>query len=303
MKNVLKQFLDMSVSNSNEVFDKFKTIPNHIYREGGKLKRFLYIEGTREDKVLLVAHADTVFDKNYTKRDAYHNVIEDNGFYKSVDEQGKPTLLGADDRAGCAILWLLKDSGHSILITDGEERGCISANWLIDENPDIATRINNHQFMIQFDRRNGTDYKCYDVGTDSFRKFLNENTTFREADRFSFTDICTLAKDICAVNFSVGYYDEHTSQERINISEWLYTLEMTKTLLEKELPKFKLTPNTQFVNELIIDELYDFVQSNPDIRFNQMLNIMDINTDFYEESIKTLEKIKQFNEKTYKKKR
>ena len=42
-------------------------------------------------------------------------------FYRSgVYDEG----IGADDRAGCAILWLLKDSGHSLLVTNGEEIGC-----------------------------------------------------------------------------------------------------------------------------------------------------------------------------------
>ena len=37
----------------------------------------------------------------------------------------------------------------------------------MDHNKDIADEINHdHQFVIQFDRRNGRDFKCYDVGTD-----------------------------------------------------------------------------------------------------------------------------------------
>lgn len=130
------------------------------------------------------------------------------------------------------------DSGHSTLITDGEERGRMGSTWLMKYNEDIANLINQHQFMIQFDRRNGSDFKCYDVGTDEFRSFIKEQTGFSEPDRRSYTDICTLCRDICGVNLSIGYYDEHTNEERINIEEWLNTLRITQKLLDNELPRF-----------------------------------------------------------------
>ena len=45
-------------------FDRFLEIPGAIYRGQG-LERFLYVRGSRSNKVLLVAHADTIWDHDY----------------------------------------------------------------------------------------------------------------------------------------------------------------------------------------------------------------------------------------------
>lgn len=238
---ILKHFLEYPIWTSKPIFDKFKTIKNAIFREkdeNGK-KRFLFVEGERHKKVVLIAHADTYFDEFYNHAPQKHYVESQADCFIGKTEMGERIALGADDRAGCAILWALRDSGHSILITDGEECGRIGSQWIMDENRDIAKIINQHQFMIQFDRRNSTDFKCYDVGTDEFRTFIKQQTNYNEPNRSSHTDICTLCDEICGVNFSVGYYNEHTNNERINFKEWGNTLDMVKKLLKnEELPRF-----------------------------------------------------------------
>ena len=241
--SILKRFLDFPLSSTKEIFDDFRTIEGHIFREKNQRskKRFLYAEGKREKKALLVAHADTYFDKGCFSEK--HTVIEENGILKAVDENGKPQLLGADDRAGIAMLWLLKDCGHSLLITDGEERGRIASKWLMKENKDVAERINQrHQFIIQLDRCNATEYKCYNVGGNDFRAFIEEQTGYTEPEFGAKTDICSLCKDICGVNISIGYYDQHSIYEILNIAEWLNTLRIVEKILYAEnLRKFELT--------------------------------------------------------------
>jgi hypothetical protein len=238
---LLRQFLEYPIWTSNQIFERFRSINNHIFRENNNLgkERFLFIEGNRKNKVVLVAHADTYFDVFYNGNGIInHNIEREDDYFIGRNENGQRIALGADDRAGCAILWALKDSGHSILITDGEERGRIGSTWLMQHNPDIAEKINLHQFMIQFDRRNAADFKCYDVGTDAFRTFIQENTNYTEDYGNQRTDICTLCEDICGVNISVGYYDEHTIYERINYKEWLNTLNITRNLISNDLPRF-----------------------------------------------------------------
>ena len=235
--SVLEQFLRFPLWNTNAVFGFFETINGAIFRGNpdNPKERFLFIEGHKQKKVVLVAHADTVWDRAYGYGEVVHQVIrEDNSFTSTC------VGLGADDRAGCAMLWLLKESGHSILITDGEERGAIGSRWLMDEHKDLASKLNSeHQFMIQLDRRNGQDFKCYDVGNDEFREFIASNTGYSEPNRSSLTDICTLCQDICGVNFSVGYYNEHSSAEFLNIYEWVNTLMVVKSLISMELPRFE----------------------------------------------------------------
>jgi len=241
---VLKRFLSFPIGSTDEVFAQFKTIGWHIYREksADRKERFIYIEGSRKDKVLLIAHADTAYDFFYKKSQFLHTVVEENGFLKAVNENGLPQLSGADDRAGAAMLWLLKDSGHSLLVTDGEEGTRIGSKWLVRENRDIAERINqNHRFMIQLDRCNGREFKCYNVGTAEFRTYIKKQTDYSEPEFGALTDICSLCEDICGVNLSIGYYDQHSEFESLKIEEWLHTLQIVRKILASEtLPEFRL---------------------------------------------------------------
>jgi len=244
---LLKEFLDFPISTTTEVFNKFRQIKDSIFRENNSTgkERFLYVEGKRKNKVLLVAHADTYYDIHHIDEKRKHKVHYNNGVFTAVDENDYPQLLGADDRAGLAMLWLLKDSGHSLLVTDGEERGRKGSKWLMNKNRDIAKKINNHQFMIQLDREGAKNYKCYNKGTSRFKKYIedktvdiNKNTYKNEDDGNAYTDICTLCERICGVNFSIGYHDKHSINERLVITEWLETYNMLKKLLEEDLEEF-----------------------------------------------------------------
>jgi hypothetical protein len=228
----LQGWMELSV---DEVFDNFSALePERQFDSGFKDTRFLYIPGARADRVLLVAHADTVYDDI----PGYQASIEyTGGVYSSkLADAG----IGADDRAGCALLWELNDLGHSLLITSGEEKGCIASRAIAEQYPGLMDELNGHRFMVQFDRRHATDYKCYDIGTDTFRAFVEANTGYTEPDRRASTDIRVLARDICGVNISVGYYNEHTPQETLVFSEWHHTLETVRRWLSQpDLPRFE----------------------------------------------------------------
>jgi hypothetical protein len=236
---VLRSFLEIPLGSADGVFHRFLEIPRAIYRGEG-LERFLYVRGSRSNKVLLVAHADTVWDHEYGYDPSLTHVIRiENGKIRAVDvELG----LGADDRAGCAMLWLLKDLGHSLLVTNGEEHNQQGACWLKSHNKQIYDEINrDHQFVIEFDRHNGGDFKCYDVGTDEFRSYVAQKTGYTEPDRRSSTDIKILCREIAGVNLSVGYHNEHHENEYLNIVEWRRTHEIVSTWLsEPNLERFPL---------------------------------------------------------------
>ncbi len=239
-KECLMEFLSMPLGNSQQVFDKFRTLPNAIHKQGSCSEQFLYIRGARTNKVLLVAHADTYWDQNGEHpSDEPHTVKDDEEHGKLVSSQRG---LGADDRAGCAILWLLRNSGHSLLITDGEEYGQKGSNWLKDCHPDHYDEINNiHQFVIEFDRKNARDFKCYKVGTPEFGKYIEEKTSYCENNDSGRTDIGILCKNICGVNLSVGYKDDHRESEHLVLVDWETTLHVSrKWLSETKLPKFAL---------------------------------------------------------------
>lgn len=236
--SVLTDFLELPVESSEPILERFSSLSGAELRGSG-LESFVYLPGSRADRVLLVAHSDTVHNNLFSQRAVGTAPIERNGVLYS----GKTNrCLGADDRAGCAILWLLRASGHSLLVTDGEEQGNMGSNWLMSSNPDVAQEINEtHQFMVEFDRRNGRDFKCYDVGTPEFRNYVSVITGYRDAGCDSSTDIRTLCRTVCGVNLSVGYRNEHSENEYLVISEWLHTLDVARRWLSAEsLPKYPL---------------------------------------------------------------
>ena len=127
----LLEFLSLPISDSKPVMKLFESLPGAIAHYDGGKRNFVYVPGTRKDRVLLVAHADTVWHKEYgNPQDA--KVTYENGVYASTDPN---CGIGADDRAGCAMLWALRDCGHSLLVVDGEEKGKHGAKYLRDSYP------------------------------------------------------------------------------------------------------------------------------------------------------------------------
>jgi hypothetical protein len=57
---VLLEFLNMPLDGTGEIFAKFQELEGAV-RRGEGAEQFLYRPGSRKDRVLLVAHADTVF--------------------------------------------------------------------------------------------------------------------------------------------------------------------------------------------------------------------------------------------------
>lgn len=189
--------------------------------------------------MLLVAHADTVWDKRYMPdKDFRQSVRFTNGFYEGENPE---CGIGADDRAGCAMLYLLLNSGHSVLILDGEEHGQVGAHYLKESYPDIYAELNEHQYIIQLDRRNASEYKCYNIPvSEEFREFIEKEFSYKDAGVKARTDIVVLCDKICGVNLSVGYYNEHTPQEKLCYEEWLHTYEVLKTMLAKKQKQYLL---------------------------------------------------------------
>lgn len=245
----LFDFLEVPLDDSTSVLERFSGLPGAISSGTGQ-DRSVYVPGSREDRAVLVAHADTYWPDG-PARSSITDLVTDGHTVRSTDPSKG---IGADDRAGCAILWLLRDSGHSLLVLDGEEGGRIGANWLMRNRPEIARELNgSHRFMLEFDRRNSRDLKRYYVGTDRFLAYVEKSMPgFRRAmhapgseDRSSFTDICTLCSDVCGINVSVGYRNEHTPAECLVLGDWLNTLETARRWLcdSGELPRYPLALN------------------------------------------------------------
>ncbi len=250
------KFLRFRPESSLPVLSFFAKEKGAISHFDGEKNNFVYIPGKRSDRVLLIAHADTVWDDYYIEKgfkeplaensaEVEHNPVIDS---KNIISQGGSEKwgIGADDRAGCAMLWLLKDSGHSLLITDGEEHGQLGAHHLMNNYPEIADEINSHSYMLQLDRRNGNDYKTYNIPvSDEFRSYIENNTGYADAGSKAGTDIVALCRKICGANMSIGYRCEHRENEILNIKKWTRTYKTVKALLEKPQPRFPLAERSE----------------------------------------------------------
>jgi len=253
---ILIDFLNYPLGSGESILKRFAELPEttkrgkpiHRFNNKNRLEQFVFIPGKRNARVLLVAHADTVWDELYgCEVKVQEKIIRENISNNLIQYINPDAGIGADDRAGCAILWLLKDTGHSLLITNGEEgkrakqiSGKQGSEWLMANYPVIAHEINyHHRFAVQFDRQNGTEFKCYTVGTEKFRQYIIEKTAYNEPDRERSTDIVILCSSICGVNLSIGYRNDHQIDESINIIEWQHTLDQCrKWLNETDLPVF-----------------------------------------------------------------
>lgn len=189
-----------------------------------------YIVAIGDIPIALVSHMDTVFKSPVS--DLYYD--QRKGVLWS------PEGLGADDRAGIfAIIKILQEGLRpSIILTTGEEEGGVGAYALTTAHPDCP--IPGLKYMIELDRRGSNDCVFYDCYCPEFVDYI-ENFGFCERWG-SFTDISFLMPEweIVGVNLSVGYENEHTHTEILNIGPLFDTIQKVKKMLrEKNIPDFK----------------------------------------------------------------
>ena len=220
--------LERIVSLSQE--DLRKTLAHYLK---GKYKKVIiekeYIVAVGDIPIALVAHMDTVFYNQPT--DIYYD--QRKGIMWSPDG------LGADDRAGIfAILQIIADGYRpSVILTTDEEKGGLGAQKLAKR----ACPVEFLRYMIQLDRKGSNDCVFYECNNGQFIKYV-EQFGFAEAAG-SFSDISFLmpAWKICGVNLSIGYRDEHTIAETLNVHWMFQTIEKVKRMLDdvKNVPQWE----------------------------------------------------------------
>lgn len=252
--DTLLQILNTPLDCGDEIFDRFAALPGAVAGKGNKpLQRYVYIPGTRKDRVVLVAHIDTVWDKSYKQPFSEpRSVIFEDGIFKS----GTPGCgIGADDRAGCAMLWELQSCRHSILIVDGEEHGKFGAKYLKASNKKLFRELNKHCYMIEFDWK-GTNSCLFNQvdNTPKFKQYIENELGFIDSKASGGCDLQILCKSVCGVNLGVGYRFYHRPEEQLILSEWENTLNAVRAFLENPQRKFRtrIVPRyTRFVKRCI----------------------------------------------------
>ena len=229
--NSLSNYLDFGVDNKGNILGSTislrtrRRIPGRSSEDSGK-------------KMLLAAHLDVKGDFSSSDQ-----LIERNNIVSS--EKG---ILGADDRAGVSmILNLLKEVGDyrevpplKFIFTVGEEEGQYGAKSI---DPDFFEDVS---FGISLDRKNCKDivYKSNSkeysnlefaerVARVSSRIFSEENIFVPCQGGISDLRVWSEKDTRPCVNLSVGYFDEHTDEERLDLTCWDRTHQLVAELIAR----------------------------------------------------------------------
>ena len=238
-ETLLLEFLQTPLDDGEQILQRFATLPGAMVGAGEKpLQRYVFVPGNRKDAVVLVAHVDTVWDKEYKPGISVEQTItfENGVFFGTNPEVG----IGADDRAGCAMLWALRDSGHSLLVVDGEEHGKIGAKYLRKYNPDLFRRLNRHRYMIELDWAGTRSCLFNQVdNTTRFKADMQGALHLADGGPKGGTDLQVLCRHVCGVNIGVGSHGWHKGGERLVLAEWENTLADLTAFLAKPQRRYR----------------------------------------------------------------
>lgn len=181
-----------------------------------------YIVAWGEIPVALVAHMDTVF-LHQEKHEVYYD--REKGVMWKLDG------AGFDDRAGVFGIIKILQAGYrpTIIFTRDEEVGGIGAEQLVKQIPQALVPI---KYFIELDRQGSNDCVFYNCGNDEFIKYVESFGFCEEWGTFSDISIICPEWGIAGVNLSIGYYNEHTIQETLHVSQTLATIEKVKKMLD-----------------------------------------------------------------------
>lgn len=181
--------------------------------------------------VALAAHMDTVF-KGVPKEILYDR--EKNKMITTDSSVG----LGADDRAGVFAIIKIVQNGlrPCIVFTVDEEMGCIGACALADQ----PCPFDDLRYIIQLDREGAVDSVFYDCDNPNFEDYVNKFGFVTNLG--SCSDISALCPSwgMAGVNLSVGYFNNHTAYETLNVGYLLATIKKVQNMLTQEnIPHFE----------------------------------------------------------------
>lgn len=174
------------------------------------------------ERTLWVSHCDTA-DSDPTHVNIIKEIVDDDVIVRT---DGK-TILGADDKVGCAIMACMIRCGVPgwYLFAYGEEAGCIGSGKCADYCEDNDMSFDH---VVSFDRKGRSSIIthqlgmrcCSDQWADALAAMLAEHgLDYIKDDTGSFTDSneFTSFSSECT-NLSVGYSAQHTHQETANLS-------------------------------------------------------------------------------------
>ncbi|WP_279062242.1 hypothetical protein [Campylobacter lanienae] len=201
---------------------------------------------------LICAHLDTINDHK-SKELPKLNI---KGDYISLASDSPCECLGGDDRCGVYIaLSLIKDrTPYGFGFFYDEEIGGVGSGIA---SP-LINNLDGVTAFIGLDRKGCDELALYGYNNSELVSLFESRGYFKA--RGSFTDASNLSsfsdKGLACVNLSVGYYNEHTLKETINITAMNRTLAVLKSMVDELSSKPFLIENSMIYGELYQSELY-----------------------------------------------
>lgn len=222
-------------------FREPKHLANYLIKELQKKYKRVYFDEDRNyvmavgcDPVCLVAHMDDL-RPYYEAPDVWIHDREQELLYGVCG-------AGFDDKAGIfAILKIISDKQYrpTIVFTNEEEHLCMGAREFIKKFPQSPQP--DLRCIIELDRRGKADAVFYGCDNDKFKDYILD-FGFNEKEG-SYTDISFIAPawDVAAVNFSIGYENEHSMGEYLDLNALEATICKTKRILNigQDMPAFR----------------------------------------------------------------
>jgi hypothetical protein len=180
---------------------------------------YVYAQG--KFPVLLVAHLDT-------EHEHLPKIIM---YDKKSDSLSSPQGIGGDDRCGVyMILEVIKKYNCSVLFCEDEEKGGIGATKFTKT---LLAKDLEFNYIIEFDRQGCDDAVFYNCENKDFESFITAD--YYEKSWGTFSDISILAPffGCAAVNLSCGYYNPHTKNEYVVLSEMDESIYAACRILER----------------------------------------------------------------------
>lgn len=230
-------------------------------------------------ETMFCCHLDTAA---WEMHDVVHDIFKTKKGDTGIGTDGA-TILGADDKAGVVLLMKLIEEKVPGLyyFFIGEEVGAKGSSGIVRKTP---TKFEKYKRCIAFDRR---DYGsiitkqrgkvcCSDEFADALiKEFANTKMKFHKDPSGIFTDSASFVNVIPeCTNLSVGYFNEHTPAEVINMT---YLINLSEAIVKvnweslpavreikmKDTPTPKREPKKE--NDLTDDDLEEIFLGIDDI--------------------------------------
>lgn len=230
--SMIKSLLMMTVTELEEyALSRYAQFGAHSIHLADGLDNAIYIPArTREEPIaLLVAHTDTVFNRPLLA----HEIAQRGPVIYS---KHKRIGLGADDRAGVYACMRLYDAldNVAVLLCPNEETGCQGSRKI--QAAHLGADADRIGYALQFDRRGSRDIVSYDVADSSLVDMLESNLIGYAHAQGSYSDIVELCPTlgVQGCNISIGYDNEHTPHEILDVSDMHRTIDLVRLMLQSE---------------------------------------------------------------------